>query len=266
VGLVVVCVYFALIVLAPFLVLVWASLVPFYQIPSVQMLPRVTLKAYWYVFTDPWGVTAIKNTLILVALVPVTTMILAALISWFVVKTRLPGRRLLDVLAFLPQVSPSIITALAFIYLFLTMPLKLLPVYGTIWIIVIAMISNLLPYGTRTMHGAVLQIHKDLEDAALTGGVTWGKTFRYVLVPLLFPAMLSGWTFLAMGAIRFVTLPLLLYSPDSRVVSLLMWDNWQGGEIGKAAATGVVLMLAIGLVTLAGRVADQRRAGRLTTR
>jgi iron(III) transport system permease protein len=265
VGLVVVCAYFALIVLAPFLVLVWASLVPFYQVPSVQMLSRLTLKAYWYVFTDPWGVTAIKNTLILVALVPVSTMILAALISWFVVKTRLPGRRLLDVLAFLPQVSPSIITALAFIYLFLTMPLKLIPVYGTIWIIVIAMISNLLPYGTRTMHGAVLQIHKELEEAALAGGVTWGRTFRHILVPLLFPAMLSGWVFLAMGAIRFVTLPLLLYSPDSRVVSLLMWDNWQGGEIGKAAATGVVLMVAIGLVTLAGRVADQRRAGRLTT-
>ncbi len=161
--------------------------------------------------------------------------------------------------------SPSIITALAFIYLFLTMPLKLIPVYGTIWIIVIAMVSNVLPYGSRTMHGAVLQIHKELEEAALTGGVTWGRAFRHIIVPLLFPAMVSGWVFIAMAAIRYVTLPLLLYSPNSRVVSLLMWDNWQGGEIGKAAATGVVLMVAIGAVTLAGRLADQRRAGRLAT-
>jgi iron(III) transport system permease protein len=252
--------YFGVVVLAPFLVLVWASLVPFYQVPSLAMLRRVTLKAYWYVFVDPWGLTALKNTFILVVTVPAATMVLAALISWFVVKTRLRGRRLLDILAFLPQVSPSIITALAFIYMFLTMPLKLIPAYGTIWIIVIALVSNLLPYGTRTMHGAVMQIHKELEEAALTGGVAWGRTFTHVVVPLLLPAMISGWVFIAMAAIRYVTLPLLLYSPGSRVVSLLMWDNWQGGEIAKAAATGVVLMLAIGLITLAGRIADQRQA------
>jgi iron(III) transport system permease protein len=257
--------YFSVVVLAPFLVLVWASLVPFYQVPSLAMLERVTLKAYWYVFVDPWGFSALKNTLILVVTVPAATMVLAALISWFVVKTRLRGRRLLDVLAFLPQVSPSIITALAFIYMFLTMPFKLIPAYGTIWIIVAALVSNLLPYGTRTMHGAVMQIHKELEEAALTGGVAWGRTFIHVVTPLLLPAMISGWVFIAMAAVRYVTLPLLLYSPGSRVVSLLMWDNWQGGEIAKAAATGVVLMIAIGLITLAGRLADRRRARQWTS-
>jgi ABC-type Fe3+ transport system permease subunit len=77
--------------------------------------------------------------------------------------------------------------------------------------------------------------------------------------------MVSGWIFVATAAIRYVTLPLLLYSPDSRVVSLLMWDNWQGGEIGRAAATGVVLMIAIGLVALAGGTVDRRRAKRLAS-
>jgi iron(III) transport system permease protein len=234
-----VCGYFALVVLAPFLVLVWASLLPFYQVPSAAMLSRVSLKAYRYVFTDPWGVTALTNTLILVVTVPATAMILATFISWFAIKSRMPGRRLLDVLAFLPQVSPSIITALAFIYLFLTMPLKVIPIYGTIWIIVIAMVSNVLPYGSRTMHGAVLQIHKELEEAALTGGVAWGRAFRYVIVPLLFPAMVSGWVFIAMAAIRYVTLPLLLYSPSSRVVSLLMWDNWQGDRATEGEERGM---------------------------
>jgi iron(III) transport system permease protein len=257
--------YFALVVVAPFLVLVWASLVPFYQVPSAQMLSRLTFKAYQYVFVDPWGVTALTNTLVLLGAVPAATMALAALISWFAIKTNMPGRRVLDVLAFLPQVLPSIITALAFIYLFLSMPFRLLPIYGTIWIIVVAMISNLLPYGSRTMHGAVLQIHGELEEAALAGGVPWGRTFWHVILPLLFPAMVSGWIFVATAAIRYVTLPLLLYSPDSRVVSLLMWDNWQGGEIGRAAATGVVLMIAIGLVALAGGTVDRRRAKRLAS-
>jgi iron(III) transport system permease protein len=66
-----------------------------------------------------------------------------------------------------------------------------------------------------------------------------------------------------MASVRYVTLPLLLYSPQSRVISILMWDNWQQGDIAKASATGVVLMIAIGMITLFGRLTDQRRARRL---
>jgi iron(III) transport system permease protein len=256
-------VYFLLVAVAPFLVLLWASLLPFYQVPSADALARASLKSYAYVFFDPWGATALKNTLILLLVAPAVTMLLAALVSWFVVRSRLRGRRLLDVLAFLPNSLPSIIIALAFIYMFLTMPWRLIPIYGTIWIIALAMTSRYLPFGTRTMHSAVLQIHKDLEEAALTSGVTWRTAFGRIVLPLLFPALISGWVFVGLHAIRDLTLALLLYSPNSRVVSLLMWDNWQSGDVGNASATGVVLMIAIGAITLLGRLVDRRRARRL---
>jgi iron(III) transport system permease protein len=116
------------------------------------------------------------------------------------------------------------------------------------------------------MHGAVLQLHKDLEEAAQVGGVSWFKAFRYIVLPLLLPSIVAGWVFVALHAVRETTMALMLYSPSSRVISLLMWDTWQSGEVNRAAATGVVLMVATGLIILGGRLVDQRRARRFASK
>jgi iron(III) transport system permease protein len=252
--------YLGIVVIAPFFVMLWASILPYYQVPSWQALQLVNLDAYKFVITNPWGVTAIRNTLILTFAAPTATMLIATLISWYVVRSKMRGKRFLDVLAFLPHTVPSIIIALAMIYLFLTVPWRLIPIYGTVWIISIAIATRYLAFGSRTMHGAVIQLHKDLEEAAQVGGVSWPKAFRYIVLPLLFPAIVSGWVFVALHSIREVSMALLLYSPDSRVISLLMWDTWHNGEVAIAAATGVLLMIAIGFIVLAGRLVDQRRS------
>jgi iron(III) transport system permease protein len=252
--------YLGIVVMAPFFVMLWASLLPYYQVPSWHALQSVNLDAYKFVITNPWGVTALRNTLILTFAAPTATMLIATLISWFVVRSNMRGKRLLDVMAFLPHTVPSIIIALAMIYLFLTVPWRLVPIYGTVWIISLAIAIRYLAFGSRTMHGSVIQLHKDLEEAAQVGGVSWAKSFRYIVLPLLFPAIVSGWVFVALHSIREVSMALLLYSPDSRVISLLMWDTWHNGEVGIAAATGVLLMIAIGIIILGGRLVDQRRS------
>jgi iron(III) transport system permease protein len=85
---------------------------------------------------------------------------------------------------------------------------------------------------------------------------------RHIVLPLLFPAVIAGWVFVALHAVRETTMALMLYSPSSRVISLLMWDTWQSGDVNRASATGVVLMICTGLIILAGRYIDQRRARR----
>src|SRR5215212_4723721 len=255
--------YLGIVVIAPFFVMLWASILPYYQVPSWQALQLVNLDAYKFVLTNPWGITAMRNTLILTAAAPTVTMLVATLISWFVVRSKMRGKRLLDVMAFLPHTVPSIIIALAMIYLFLTTPWPLIPIYGTVWIITLAIATRYLAFGSRTMHGAVIQLHRDLEEAAQVGGVSWPKAFRYIILPLLFPAIVSGWVFVALHTIREVSMVLLLYSPESRVISLLMWDTWHNGEVAIAAATGVLLMLAIAIIILAGRLVDQRRSRNL---
>jgi iron(III) transport system permease protein len=251
--------YLALVVVAPLLVMIWASIQPYYAVPSPQALARVTLDAYAYIFTQPAAFGSLLNTLVLALVAPTITMLLCTLVSWYVVRSRMRGRRLLDVLAFLPNSLPSIMIALALVYVFLTVPWRLIPIYGTVWIIALAVTTRYLAFGSRTMHGAVLQLHHDLEEAAQVGGVSWATAMRYIVLPLLFPSIVSGWVFVALHAVRDTTMPLMLYSPSSRVVSLLMWDSWQSGDVNKAAATGVVLMVFVGLIILAGRYVDQRR-------
>ena len=255
-------VYLLVVVVAPFFVLLWASILPSYRIPSVQALQFITFDAYKFVFTNPQGLNAIKNTLLLTLVAPIVCMLLAALVSWFAVRSKMPGRRWLDVLAFIPHAVPSIMIALAMIYLFLTVPWRLIPIYGTIWIISLAIVTRYLAFGSRMMHGAVLQIHKDLSEAALVGGVTWPTAFRYIVLPLLFPAMIAGWVFVALHALRELSMALLLYSPDARVMSLLMWDSWQSGHVPVASATGVILMAGIAILIGIGRFLDQRRIRR----
>src|SRR5579859_3912099 len=256
--------YLTVVVLAPFLVMVWASIQPYYAVPSPQALGRVTLDAYAYVFTQPSAAIALFNTLLLTLVAPTITMLLTTLVAWYVVRSQMRGKRLLDVLAFLPNSIPSIMIALALVYLFLTVPWRLVPIYGTVWIITLAVVTRYLAFGSRTMHGAVLQLHHDLEEAAQVGGVSWGNAMRYIVLPLLFPSIVSGWVFVALHAVRETTMALMLYSPSSRVISLLMWDTWQSGDVNKATATGVVLMIFTGLIILTGRYVDQRRARRFT--
>jgi iron(III) transport system permease protein len=258
-------VYLAIVVIAPFFVMVWASIQPYYAVPSVQALNRITFDAYVFIFTNPQGARALLNTLILTIAAPTICMLLVTLVSWYVVRSKMRGKRLLDVLAFLPHSIPSIMIGLAFVYLFLSVPWRLIPIYGSIWIITIAVVTRYLAFGSRTMHGALLQLHHDLEEAAEVGGVSWFKAMRYIVLPLLFPSIVAGWVFVALHALRETTMALMLYSPGSRVISLLMWDTWQSGDANKAAATGVVLMLVTGVIILFGRVVDQRRARRLAS-
>jgi iron(III) transport system permease protein len=257
--------YLAIGVIAPFSVLLWASIQPYYAIPSPQALGRLTFEAYAYIFTQPSAATALLNTLVLTILAPTITMLVCTIISWYVVRSRMRGKRLLDVLAFLPNTIPSIMIALALVYMFLTVPWRLIPIYGTVWIITLAVVTRYLAFGSRTMHGAVVQLHRDLEEAAQVGGVSWGNALRYIVLPLLFPSIVSGWVFVALHALRETTMALMLYSPNSRVISLLMWDTWQSGDVSKATATGVVLMIVTGGIILAGRYVDQRRSRRFAT-
>jgi iron(III) transport system permease protein len=255
-----------LVVVAPVFVIVWASLLPYYQLPSWHLIHELNLSSYRWAATHPWATSALKNTLIVALVAGTTTMILASLISWFVVRSKARGRRVLDILAFFPHAVPSTVIGLALIYVFLTPPWRLIPIYATVWIIVLAFTTRGLAFGTRNMHGAVIQLHKELEEAAHVSGATWRRTFTRVVFPLLLPAFVSGWVFIALFAMRDATMPLLLGSTDTRTVAVLMWDSWVNANVNKASALGVFLVTAIGIVTFLGRWVEQRRARRITGR
>jgi iron(III) transport system permease protein len=244
--------YFVFIVLIPGLILIWASLQPFYQVPSPQALRQVSLDAYWRLFSMPWLPDALRNTGILLLVVPTAVMGLSAVVSWIVVRTGMRGRKLLDSLVFLPHTMPSIVIGLSFLWMYLV--LDFIPIYGTIWLISLAMLTSFLAFGTRTTNAAMYQLHQDLEEAGSVTGASWFTVFRKITLPLLVPTLIGGWVWVAIHAVRELTVALMLASPQSRIVSVLIWNFWETGDTGMTAATGVLLILFIASILTAGRL------------
>ncbi len=235
----------------PLLVLVWASLIPFYNIPSKQMWNMVSLDNYRYIFFGyPAVARAFKNSFILGVGSATVVMMLTAIASWIVVKTRLPGRKILDSLTFVPIAIPGIVIGLALVWVYLTIPIG---VYGTLWILFIAYCTKYLPYGMRTCYSSMAQIHKELEEASEVCGGSWVKTFSRVTLPLLIPGFMAGWIWVMIHSFRELSTSLLLYSHKSEVVAVLIFSMWEHGEYPVLSALAVVLMGTLGLIIVLAR-------------
>jgi iron(III) transport system permease protein len=230
-------VYFLVLVVAPLALITWASLMPFYQPPSADGLRLFTLKNYATVLSQPTFLNAMRNTLVTGALSALVVMMLAALASWVVVKSRLRGRLVLDQLGALPLVFPGIVLGVAVLQLYLRLPL---PIYGTLWILGIAYVTRYLPYGMRYGNTGLLQIHRELEEAAATSGATFWTVYSRVVLPLLAPVLLAGWVFVFLLSTKELSMSVLLSSPRSQVMSVAFFELWNNGQVTEVAAFGVI--------------------------
>jgi iron(III) transport system permease protein len=241
--------YFVVIVLLPFLVLAWSSLQRFYSAPSWAALSRLTLASYRSVLDYPGFLDIVRNSLLLAIASATIVMGLAAVMSWIVVRSKVPGGWLVDNLGSLPLVFPGLVLGLAIMVCYLTLDIG---IYGTLWILLIAYVTRFLPYGMRYSSASMLQIHQELEESAAMSGASFGTTFRRVVLPLLKPGLLAGWIYVLIVSIRELSSSILLYSPGSEVVSVMIWELWQNGQYVELSALGVMLIvLLLGLVMLA---------------
>ena len=245
-------------VIAPLAVLLWVSLLPFYQAPSIKALQLASLKNYLSVLNQELVIGAVVNTVVVGVATASLVLLLAFAISWVVVRLKLPGKGLLDGVAFLPQVVPSIIIALAMIILYARPPLSALPIYGTVWIIVLGLTTHYLAFGTRAMNGAVVQVSKELEEAARASGAGRIRMLFRITLPLILPAFVSAWIWVVAHAMRAFSIPLLLASSDTELISVRLWTMWERGDAAKAAALGVMLIAVLGVVTAMSRWAVVR--------
>jgi iron(III) transport system permease protein len=123
-------------------------------------------------------------------------------------------------------------------------------VYGTIWIMFIAYITRFMPYGLRYSTTSMLQIHKELEESAAMSGATWATTFRRIILPLLKPGLLAGWIYVMIVSIRELSTSILLYSPDTQVVSIVVWELWENGQYVELSALGVLFIITLFVLVL----------------
>ncbi len=234
--------YFALIVVLPFTVLLWSSFQKFYAVPSMQALQSLTLDPYRFVLSYPNLYRSLWNSLLLSFGSATLIMLITSVICWIVVKTKMPGRWLLDNLASLPMVFPGLVLGLALMIFYLNVNIG---VYGTMWILFIAYVTRFMPYGLRFNTTSMLQIHKELEESAAMSGATWGTTFRRIILPLLKPGLVAGWIYIMIVSIRELSSSILLYSPGTEVISIIIWELWENGQYVELSALGVLFILML---------------------
>ncbi len=239
--------YFALTVVLPVGVLVYASLLKYYTAPSRAVLAGMSLDNYRAVLRMPLAATALRNSVVLGVGAATIVMLITAVVSWVVVRTKAPGRRLLDVLGFTPIVIPGLVLGLALAFVYLRVPL---PIYGTLLILLISYCTRYLPYGIRYASSAMRQIGQELEESAQVCGATWAQTFRRVVLPLAGSGMVAGWLYILVVSFRELSSTILLYSPGKEVLSVLIWEQFENGQFTTLAAIGVC-MVAILVVFVA---------------
>jgi iron(III) transport system permease protein len=247
--------YFVVIVLLPFLVLLWSSTQKFYSAPSWAAFQRMSLDSYRAVLDLPQFADTVWNSIVLAVGSATTIMLVSAVIAWIVVRTKVRGRWLLDNLASLPLVFPGLVLGLAIMVCYLTLDIG---IYGTLWIMFIAYVTRFLPYGMRYNSASMLQIHKELEESAAMSGASWGMTFRRVVLPLLKPGLLAGWIYVMIVSIRELSSSILLYSPGTEVVSIMIWELWQNGQYVELSALGVMLIVALFCLVVLAQLIGRR--------
>ena len=216
-----------------------------------------TLENWRATLNDPVLFRSLWNTLAIGLGSGFVGILFYSLIAYVIVKTRYRGRWLLDFLSWLPWSIPGILLGVALLWTFLQTKI-FLPIYGTIYLLMVAMVIKSMPFGTQMIKSVLLQLGNDLEEASKVCGGTWVDTFRRVICPLTMPALITVGLVGFISAARDISTVVLLGSGKSRTLSLLMLDFAAGAEFEKATVVAVIIVgLVVGAALFARMLGGQ---------
>ena len=241
-----------LIVVLPFLVLTYVSFITYIHVPGPKTWELLTLDNYRSNLTDGRTYRALQNSLFLAILGATLCMLLAALTAWVTTKTKVAGRGIIEGLTFIPWAFPGTALAIGLLWTYVYVPL---PIYGTLWILLIGYVTRFLPYGLRSMTSTIVQLHDDLPQASLVCGASFMTTFRRILLPLLRPGFIAGWIILATIFLREFSTSIFLYSPGSEPLGPLLYHFYVDGNLGPMCSLALIVsVVCITLILIARRI------------
>jgi len=239
-ALVAISLYFALALVLPLGILLWASFLPSYQPPSPAAVRLLSLQSYATALRTAGVGQAAVNTVIVVLVTATATIALSSFVAIVSLRARSRAGRSLEAIAFLPAAIPAVVIALAVMLFSVRTPL-----YGTVWAIALGQLIAFLAYGSRTMSAAMLQLQLELEEAAVMSGAGWWKTQWRVVLPLLLPAAANGWIWVAAHSMRDFTFPVMLATTGNVLMSSLIWQVWSRPDLSVASAMAIMLVLVL---------------------
>ena len=240
----------------PFIIMLYASLMPRFQPPTLEAFRDVTLVNYQSLLADwNYSLRPLWNSTLLGVGSASVVMLLVAAISYFVNKSRIRGRKILDFLGFAPIALPSVVLGTAFLWFYLLVPL---PVIGSLSIIGLAYITRYMPYALRFVSTSMVQIHTELEEAAAVAGGTWWKNLYRIYLPLLRPGLMAGWFWVMVHAYRELTIALMLARSRNRTAAVIIFDLWSNGSFPQLSAFGVLMFVILIVLVSVGQTVGKR--------
>lgn len=245
-----------LIAVFPALILIWNALMPYPQPPSLAGLSRITFENFVAVWNYGPAMRAVGNSLLLGVASGIITTFLGLVLAWQLLRGRhVRLARIADQLATAPIAMPGVLLGVALLWLYVSLPL---PIYGTRWILLIAYVTLHLPYAVRICVSALAQVHRDLDDAAVTAGANTATSVRRIVAPLIASSLLVSVVYVALRSFREYAASIFLVGVGTEVFSVLVIDMWGGGNgnILAAYVTAVMVLLTVcggGLQMLASR-------------
>jgi iron(III) transport system permease protein len=231
---------------APLLLMLWASFLPIYTAPALDDFGRMSFANYVSVATREDTLSGLWNSLLVGTGSAAAVATAALIMSWVVVRRRESIRWLLDVIASLPLVFPGIVLGIAVLVQFLN--LRFIPIYGTVWIVIFALTVKFLPYGMRFCYSNLLSIDRQLEESARVCGAGTLRVLRAIVLPLTMPAIMATAIYVFMHAIRDLSTAVLLSGANNSIVSVVILDLWNNGEVPQLAALSVLIAAAMALL------------------
>ena len=234
--------YFIVACVLPLLMVVWVALLPYVQPFSMAAFRQLSLRHFYAL---DWGLIwrSTAHTLVLMAAVPTIALVFGGAISWVVVKSKVRWRFLFDMVAFLPHAVPNLIFAIAMVIVALRLMPSGVPFYGTIFILMAVYVPVRISLVTRVFNGALVQLHGELDESAHVSGLSTLMTIRKISLPLLLPAVVNLWIWIALLTYRELTMAAFMVTHDNITLPVLVWSDWNAGSTGAAATISLLFIL-----------------------
>jgi iron(III) transport system permease protein len=241
-------VYLLVVVILPSLALIVAAFRKFMFIRDAASLfdmKQYSLMHFYSIFDNPLTLRSIYNAVEVGIITAVVGGSLAFAIGYTIHRTRVVGRRSIDMVSTVPVAIPGLVIGVAYLWAWIGIPGGL---YGTIWILALAFIARFMPDTVKALSTSFLQIHRELEEAAWVCGKGMLGTIRTIVLPLARPGVVASMTLLFVLAIRELGSSLFLYTTNTMVMSVLLLDYYEGGNLGKTAAFSIVQTVLLGVL------------------
>jgi len=225
----------------PIMMIAFVAFSPYVAPPSLDMLSQLSLNNFYRV---NWELVmrGLRNTVTLMLVVPTVVLLFSFCVSWLVVRSRSRARYALEFGAFLPHTLPEVLFAIGALLAALFVLKDFVPLYDTVWLIAIVYIVVRMAFATRALNGALLQVHKELEEAASVAGLSILRTARRVVLPLIKSTVLSVWIWTMLLVYREVTVAVFLTSQNSITLPAVVWSYWNAAGMTEASMVTIIMI------------------------